>query len=323
MSLTVPSTSSFKAVGQKRWLLPFSLTVPLIRDPPGIENPTSHTKNPLKWIGAIRFYLVYANSLVFQQHLDRPSFILNQCKTMSLTGRIHSIETCGTVDGPGLRFVVFTQGCPLRCLYCHNPDCREVTGGREVTVEELMEEIDRYASYIKNGGVTVTGGEPMMQPEFVTELLHQCQLKGIHTAIDTSGYVTLEAAKPILDRADLVLLDIKSFDPTIYRRVTSVSLQPTLNFAKHLQAIGKPTWIRFVLVPDLTDPRDNVAGLAEFIGTLDNVERVEVLPFHKMGEYKWEALGYPYQLQNTPPPTPEAIANTVQQFEKRGLTVVV
>ena len=241
---------------------------------------------------------------------------------MTLTGRIHSIETCGTVDGPGLRFVVFTQGCPLRCLYCHNPDCREPSGGQEMTVEQLMDEISRYDSYIRHGGVTVSGGEPMMQPEFVAELLRQCQARGIHTALDTSGYVPIEVAKPVLDYTDLVLLDIKSYDPKLYQRITSVSLQPTLNFARYLQEIHKPTWIRFVLVPGLSDPRENVAGLAEFVSTLDNVERVEVLPFHKMGEYKWRELGYSYQLQDTLPPTSELIADTVRQFEQQGLAVV-
>lgn len=241
---------------------------------------------------------------------------------MSITGRIHSLETCGTVDGPGLRFVVFTQGCPLRCLYCHNPDCRELAGGSEVTVDELITEICRYRSYLKGGGVTISGGEPLMQPAFVTELLKQCQALGLHTAIDTSGYIPVAIAKPALEQTDLVLLDIKSYDPTTYNHVTSVSLQPTLNFARYLHQIHKPTWIRFVLVPGLTDAPDNIAGLAEFVSTLDNVEQVEVLPFHKMGEYKWEALGYPYQLKETQPPTPELIANTVELFKQRGLTVV-
>ncbi|MGB0561160.1 MAG: pyruvate formate-lyase-activating protein [Spirulinaceae cyanobacterium] len=241
---------------------------------------------------------------------------------MSITGRIHSLESCGTVDGPGLRFVVFTQGCPLRCLYCHNPDCQEVSGGQEMTVPQLLAEIKKYRAYLNHGGVTITGGEPLMQPEFVAELLRGCHDLGLHTAIDTSGYIPVKVAQPALAQADLVLLDIKSFDPKTYNQVTSVSLQPTLNFARHLQEIHKPTWIRFVLVPGLTDAPDNVAGLAEFVSQLDNVERVEVLPFHKMGEYKWESLGYPYQLKDTEPPTPELIANTVKQFEQRGLKVV-
>lgn len=241
---------------------------------------------------------------------------------MSITGRIHSLETCGTVDGPGLRFVVFTQGCPLRCLYCHNPDCRDLAGGQTMTVPLLLAEIQKYRAYLSHGGVTVSGGEPLMQPEFVAELLRGCHELGLHTAIDTSGYIPINVAQPALEQADLVLLDIKSYDSTTYNHVTSVNLKPTLDFARHLCEIRKPTWIRFVLVPGLTDAPDNVAGLAEFVSHLDNVERVEVLPFHKMGEYKWASLGYPYQLQETQPPTPELVANTVRQFAQRGLKVV-
>jgi pyruvate formate lyase activating enzyme len=236
-------------------------------------------------------------------------------------GRIHSIETCGTVDGPGIRYVIFTQGCPLRCLYCHNPDCRQPHEGKEVTVDELIADIQKYRSYMKSsgGGVTVSGGEPLMQPEFVTEIMCRCQELGIHTALDTSGYVQLEVAQPILNYVDLVLLDIKSFDPEIYHQVTNVSLEPTLNFARYLNEINKPTWIRFVLVPHLTDPPENIQGLAKFISGLSNVERVEILPFHKMGEYKWEQLGYEYQLKDTPAASPELVAQTKEIFAKYGI----
>ncbi|MDX2214102.1 MAG: pyruvate formate-lyase-activating protein [Oculatellaceae cyanobacterium bins.114] len=241
---------------------------------------------------------------------------------MTTTGRIHSVETCGTVDGPGIRFVVFTEGCPLRCLYCHNPDCRHGTDGKTVAVEALIHEIQAYSSYIRlPGGVTVSGGEPLMQPEFVRQLLKRCKECGFHTVLDTSGYTDLDTAKPVLDYVDLVLLDIKSFDPEIYTQVTHVSIEPTLNFARYLSDIQKPTWIRFVLVPGLTDPVHNIEGLADFVATLKNVEKVEVLPFHKMGEYKWEQLGYDYQLKNTQPPTPELINQTMHIFESRGLKV--
>lgn len=239
-----------------------------------------------------------------------------------ITGRIHSIETCGTVDGPGLRFVVFTQGCPLRCLYCHNPDCRPPEGGREVTAEELIQEIKKYRSYLRRGGVTVSGGEPLMQPEFVAEIFRRCHELGIHTALDTSGYVQIEAAKPVLAHTDLVLLDIKSYDPDLYRRVTSVSLEPTLQFARYLSEIRKPAWIRFVLVPGLTDPADNIGGLAAFVATLDNVERVEVLPFHQMGAYKWAQMGYPYALKETPPASPELVQSAIAHFAAQGVTAV-
>ena len=238
-------------------------------------------------------------------------------------GRIHSIETCGTVDGPGIRYVIFTQGCPLRCLYCHNPDCRYPHEGKEVTVDELIADIQKYRSYIEfsGGGVTISGGEPLMQPEFVLEICRRCQDLGIHTALDTSGYVQLATAKALLDYVDLILLDIKSFDPKIYHQVTSVSLEPTLNLARYLSSIQKPVWIRFVLVPNLTDPPHNIRGLAEFVSNLNNVERVEILPFHKMGEYKWEQLGYDYLLKNTPPATPELVKTAKKIFQEYGITV--
>ena len=243
---------------------------------------------------------------------------MNKTLTTYLKGRIHSVETCGTVDGPGIRYVIFTQGCPLRCLYCHNPDCRHFQDGQEITVDELMIDIQKYRSYMDSsgGGVTISGGEPLMQPEFIQEIFRRCQEIGIHTALDTSGYVQLEVAKPVLEYVDLVLLDIKSFDRQIYQKVTGVSIEPTLNFARYLNQINKPTWIRFVLVPNLTDPVDNIRGLAQFIASLTNVERLEILPFHKMGEYKWEQLGYQYQLKDTLPPSPELVATTKEIFSQ-------
>jgi pyruvate formate lyase activating enzyme len=239
-------------------------------------------------------------------------------------GRIHSIETCGTVDGPGIRYVIFTQGCPLRCLYCHNPDCRYLGEGKEVTVTELITDIKKYHSYIKfsGGGVTVSGGEPLMQPEFVSEIFRSCQELGIHTVLDTSGYVKLATAKPLLNYVDLVLLDIKSFDPEIYHNLTGVSLQPTLDFARYLSEINKPVWIRFVLVPNLSDPPHNIRGLAKFVSGLNNVERVEILPFHKMGEYKWEQLGYEYLLKDTPPASPELVAKAKKIFQEYGISAI-
>lgn len=241
----------------------------------------------------------------------------------AVTGRIHSVETCGTVDGPGIRYVVFTQGCPLRCLYCHNPDCRTVEGGREVTVAELMEDIVRYRAYLEasGGGVTVTGGEPLMQPEFVAELMRCCQATGLHTALDTSGFSDLGAARQVLPYTNLVLLDIKSFDRDLYQRVTHVSQEPTLRLANYLKEIQKPTWIRFVLVPELTDPENNVEGLAQFVSTLTNVEWVEVLPFHQMGAYKWAALGYDYPLKDAIPPSQTQIEQVKTQFRQHGLNV--
>lgn len=238
-------------------------------------------------------------------------------------GRIHSMESLGTLDGPGIRFVIFLQGCPLRCVYCHNPDCLEPFGGIAVTVDDLMREINKYRSYMlfSGGGVTASGGEPLVQSDFVEELFKQCKHQGLHTTLDTSGFVNLSAAKPVLRFADLVLLDIKSFDPEIYERVTKVPITPTIRFAKHLREINKRTWIRFVLVPHLTDSPQNVEGLARFVSTLDNVELVEILPFHKMGEYKWEELGYEYELKSASPPSPEKLQAVKDVVKSYGLEV--
>lgn len=238
-------------------------------------------------------------------------------------GRIHSVETSSTVDGPGIRYVIFTQGCRLRCQYCHNPDTRDPLGGKEVTVDELIEEIQHYRSYLtySGGGVTITGGEPLLQPEFVREIFRRCHELGIHTALDTSGFPDLEASKPVLDYADLVLLDIKSFDPEIYHRVTHVAIEPTLQFARYLSTLQKPTWIRFVLVPGLTDDSANVEGVAQFVATLKGVAKVEVLPFHNMGAYKWKELGFLYLLGNTEPPTVDQIEAVKAIFCRYGLRV--
>ncbi|MEL7353794.1 MAG: pyruvate formate-lyase-activating protein [Cyanobacteria bacterium J06560_5] len=236
-------------------------------------------------------------------------------------GRIHSVETCGTVDGPGIRFVIFTQGCLLRCQYCHNPDTRDLKGGKLVTVDELIEEIARYRTYMRasGGGVTISGGEPLLQPEFVREIFRRCQSRGIHTTLDTSGFPDFKRSQPVLDHTDLVLLDIKSFDPHTYHRLTSVSIEPTLHFAGYLSSLGKPMWVRFVLVPGLTDDVDNIVGVAKFVKSLKSVEKVEVLPFHQMGQYKWEAMGYDYPLKETPTPTPAQVQQAVDIFSKQGL----
>lgn len=241
---------------------------------------------------------------------------------MSGIGRIHSIETFGTVDGPGIRFIVFTQGCPLRCLYCHNPDCRNAHEGKEVSVDYLVSEIEKCKSFIRKGGVTVSGGEPLMQPEFTKKIFDRCHQLGLHTALDTSGYCDLEIAKPVLEATDLVLLDIKSYIPELYYQVTNVSIEPTLAMARYLSDVGKPVWIRFVLVPHLTDNLSNVEQLADFIATLKNVERLEVLPFHKMGEYKWEQLGLPYALKDTPAASEELVQQTVEVFCQRGINAL-
>ncbi len=237
-------------------------------------------------------------------------------------GQLHSFESCGTVDGPGLRFVVFTQGCPLRCLYCHNPDTHDTeTANQTMTPEELFEEIKRYKPFIKNGGMTMTGGEPLRQPEFAKEVFKLCKKEGIHTAVDTSGYYLNDEVKLALDEVDMVLLDIKCIDPDVYQKLTSQELERTLAFAQYLKEIGKPTWIRYVLVPEWTDKDHLIEKLADYVQTMPNVERVEVLPYHTMARYKYENLGWGYPLDGIQPPTPERVENAKNIFRARNLEV--
>jgi pyruvate formate lyase activating enzyme len=241
----------------------------------------------------------------------------------AVDGRVHSVESGGTVDGPGVRFVVFTAGCPLRCAYCHNPDTRALATGRRTTAGAQVEEIARYAPFLRRagGGVTVSGGEPLQQPRFVEALFTGIKALGLHTALDTSGFLGARASDALLDATDLVLLDIKSWDPATYRRVTGVPVEPTLRFAERLAVRGIPIWVRYVLVPGLTDAPANVAGVASFAASLATVERVEVLPFHKMGEYKWQAMGLPYELGATPAPTAAQVARAAAAFRDHGLVV--
>ena len=245
-------------------------------------------------------------------------------QTASVDGYIHSVETLGTVDGPGIRYVIFMQGCPLHCLYCHNPDSFKLKKGRHIASELLLDQIERSADFLRRakGGVTLSGGEPLVQPQFMASIFRGCKEMNLHTALDTTGHLGAKVTDAMLADIDLVLLDIKSFNPDIYRRVTGVELQPTLDFARRLNQMGKKMWIRFVLVPGLTDDPANVDGLADFVASLKMVERVEVAPFHKMGEFKWQELGLPYELSETEPPTREAVEQVHQMFWSRGLTVV-
>ncbi|WP_425448932.1 pyruvate formate-lyase-activating protein [Dethiothermospora halolimnae] len=242
---------------------------------------------------------------------------------MTIKGMIHSLESCGTVDGPGVRFVVFMQGCPLRCKFCHNPDTWKLKDGKEFTVDEVMNEVKKYKSYMKfsGGGITVSGGDPLMQPKFVAELLKRCKEEKIHTAIDTSGYVNLDIAKDVLEYADLVLLDIKSHNNIVYKDLTGVSNEPTLKFANYLSSINKPMWVRYVLVPHITDNMEDINSLGKFLSNLNNIEKLEVLPFHKMGEFKWDELGYDYELKNTRPPSEDSVKKVIDVFRGYGLRV--
>ena len=245
-------------------------------------------------------------------------------KTASVDGYIHSVETLGTVDGPGIRYVIFAQGCPLRCLYCHNPDSFKLKKGTLVASGTLLDDIQASADFLRSakGGVTLSGGEALVQPKFMASIFRGCKEMNLHTALDTTGHLGAKATDEMLADIDLVLLDIKSFDPALYRRLTGAELQPTLDFARRLDRLGRKMWIRFVLVPGLTDNPANVEGLADFVASLKMVERVEVAPFHKMGEFKWKELRLKYELTDTPSPTAESIKQVHHAFSSRGLTVV-
>lgn len=228
-----------------------------------------------------------------------------------MTGRIHSLESFGTVDGPGIRFVTFLQGCPLRCAFCHNPDTWEA--GRkvqyEMTPRQLLEETLRYESFIRKGGVTCTGGEPLMQAEFVAEYFRLCRAAGLHTALDTSGAIfgdcatltPLPAVEAALQQSDLVMLDIKTIDPDMHRSWTGVPADAPRAMLSHLQKTGRPVWIRHVVVPGHTDSPAMLEATARYISSFSVVERVEILPYHTMGEFKYRQMGLPYRLAGVPP----------------------
>lgn len=223
-----------------------------------------------------------------------------------MLGNIHSIETCGTVDGPGVRFVVFTQGCPMRCLYCHNPDSWGVNLNRQMSVQEIILQYESVKEFCK-GGITVTGGEPLMQAEFVTELFKAAKEKNIHTALDTSGILfnpeNTEKYDELLKYTDLVMLDIKHIDDEEHKKLTSHSNKNILAFAKYLSDINKPMWVRHVVVPGVNNKKEYLTRLGEFIGRLNNVKALDVLPYHNMAIPKYENLGIDYPLKGVPPLT--------------------
>ncbi len=238
---------------------------------------------------------------------------------MGAIGYIHSFETCGTVDGPGIRFVIFLQGCYLRCKYCHNPDTWNEHCGNTYTTDEIVQRAIRYKPYMKasGGGVTITGGEPLMQKEFLLELLPKLKAHNISVALDTSGYYSNPIQlQPLMEYVDIVLLDLKVMDTDIHKQLTSGSLNVVKNFAKFLNQINKRTWIRHVLVPDINDSEKCLENLGEFVSTLDNVERLEILPFHKMGEYKWKELGYDYELTDVRSGTQDDVDRAKSVLEK-------
>ena len=237
---------------------------------------------------------------------------------------VHSWELVTAVDGPGTRMTMFMSGCPLRCQYCHNPDTWEMKTGTLERIEDVVKRIKRYKPIFNasGGGLTISGGEPLFQLSFTRRVLKEVHDAGIHTTIDTAGYLGARLRDEDLDNIDLVLLDVKSGDEETYRKVTQRELQPTLDFGDRLNKMGKAVWIRFVVVPDLTDSPENVENVANIVARWKSiVERVEVLPFHNMGKDKWDSLGMNYQLADTKPPKPEDVERIRDVFRSKGLEV--
>src|SRR5262245_19849852 len=237
-------------------------------------------------------------------------------------GFLHSFTTGATVDGPGVRVVAWTAGCMWRCLYCHNPDTWTMSNGIPVTVAKASEELRKYRHGLKvmSGDLTVSGGEPLMQHRFVVKLFTAAKGMGIHTALDTNGYYGDKLSDADLEAIDLVLLDIKTWDPERHRRLTGMDNAATLDFARRLAALKRAVWLCYVLVPDLTDDAEDIKKTAAFAASLGNVSRVDVLPFHQMGRYKWKQLGIEYKLETVEPPSNELVERTLGIFRNEGLT---
>ncbi|MCC0692107.1 MULTISPECIES: pyruvate formate-lyase-activating protein [unclassified Clostridioides] len=240
-----------------------------------------------------------------------------------IKGKIHSIETFGTVDGPGIRYILFFQGCPLRCKYCHNRDTWDTKSGKEYTVDEIITDALKYTSFMKfsGGGITASGGESTLQPEFLSELFKKAKENDIHTCLDTSGFVDIKTIDPILDNTDLVLLDLKHMVEEKSIDLTGVGMDKALKLARHLDSRNIPVWIRHVLVPGITDDTDNLEKLGQFVATLKNVERFELLPYHSMGIHKWENLGIDYELKDVPDASKEDIKKASEIISKFGVKV--
>lgn len=240
-----------------------------------------------------------------------------------IKGRVHSIETFGTVDGPGIRYILFMQGCQLRCKYCHNRDTWDPKGGKEYTTDEIINQALKYSSYMKfsGGGITVSGGEATLQPEFLTELFAKAKKNKIHTCLDTSGFVNIDIVDPILDNTDLVLLDLKHMVEEKSKDLTGVGIEKSLKLAKHLDQRNIPVWIRHVLVPGVTDDFENLEKLGQFVSSLNNVERFELLPYHTLGVHKWESMGIDYELKDVENASSEDIEKAVKIIEKFGVNV--
>src|SRR3954471_4982238 len=235
-------------------------------------------------------------------------------------GYAHSYETGSSVDGPGIRITLFLSGCPLRCQYCHNPDTWKLKHGMKITLERVAARLTHFAPALRamKGGLTISGGEVLLQTAFSRRILAAAKSLGLHTAIETSGFLGARATDEYLKNLDLVIMDIKSGDPEIYRRVTGQDLAPTLRFAERLAAMNKPVWVRFTLVPGLTDDPANVEAVAKFVAPMKNVKWVEVLPFHQLGAFKWKALGIDYKEANTPSASRDLVNRVIEQFQAAG-----
>jgi pyruvate formate lyase activating enzyme len=235
-------------------------------------------------------------------------------------GYVHSYETGSRLDGPGVRVTLFVSGCPLRCQYCHNPDTWHLKDGSRIALEHIVARLGNFAPALRamNGGLTISGGEALVQLAFTRRVFGAAKSMGLHTALDTSGFLGARADDEYLRNVDLVILDIKSWDAETYRRVTQRDVEPTLRFAERLAAMGKPVWVRYVLVPGLTDDPANVDGVAKFVAPMKNVAWVEVLPFHQLGAFKWNKLGLEYSLQDVPAATPDLVDRVLGQFREAG-----
>ena len=235
-------------------------------------------------------------------------------------GYVHSYETSSRYDGPGLRAVLFVSGCLLRCTYCHNPDTWHLKDGTYVSAQQVIDRLGQFASALRalDGGLTISGGEVMVQLAFTKRILTGAKQMGLHTAIETSGFLGDRVDESYLSVLDLVLLDIKSSNPDTYKAVTGRDLAPTLRFAERLAKMNKPVWVRFTLVPGHTDDPANVEGIAKFVAPMKNVEWVEVQPFHQLGAFKWKAMKLEYKHLNTSPPTPELVNRVIEQFRAAG-----
>lgn len=240
----------------------------------------------------------------------------------NVMGRIHSVESFGALDGPGIRYVLFFQGCPLRCVFCHNPDSWHMEGlGQEIGSKEVLQDILRYRNFISGGGVTLSGGEPLMQPDFAASILEGCRENGLHTALDTSGAVSLLYCRHAVEGADMLLLDMKAAEDALFRRITGRGMDNTLDILNHCENIQKRVWIRHVLVPGLTLQKEQLHVLGKLLKPYRCIERVELLPFHKMGEYKWEMLKQPYTLTDTQPPKAGEVERAREILSGYGLDV--